>query len=351
MVRVMIVDDSRLVRKILREILESDPEVRVIEEAENGAEAVDKCVALGPDVVLMDIQMPVMDGLKAVEAIMRERPTPVIILSATVSPGEVKSAFRAVRAGAFEALPKPQGLTSPQTYAAVAADLLSRVKLYARVGRSKGWGGEEIVRPQLQMPTLSPRVVAIGASTGGPRTVQAILSALPSDFPCPILVVQHISLGFTRGFAGWLQRESSLDVKVVERSERLAKGFVYLAADGNHLEVRGGMAVLTQAPPVNACRPSVDVLFSSLAREYGQYAVAVLLTGMGRDGAQGASAVRAAGGEVIVQDEDSSVVFGMPKAAIELGAASRVVPARLIPLALAEAIGTCVPEARGERDT
>ncbi|MBI5017552.1 MAG: chemotaxis-specific protein-glutamate methyltransferase CheB [Deltaproteobacteria bacterium] len=349
MIRVMIVDDSRMVRRILREILESDPEVRVIEEAEDGAEAVEKCVALGPDVVLMDIQMPVMDGLQAVEAIMRERPTPVIILSATVSPGEVKSAFRAVRAGAFEALAKPEGVTSPRVYAAVAADLLARVKLYARVGRRKGWGAEEMEAPQLRMPAASPRVVGIGASTGGPRTVQAILSALPPAFPCPILVVQHISLGFTRGFASWLQRETNREVKIVERSERLVKGSVYLATDGNHLEVRGGMAVLTQVPPVNACRPSVDVLFSSLAREYGSYAVAVLLTGMGRDGANGAAAVRGAGGEVVVQDEESCVVFGMPKAAIDLGAASRVVPARLVPRTLAEIVGPGGAEAAKER--
>jgi two-component system chemotaxis response regulator CheB len=254
-----------------------------------------------------------------------------------------------VRAGAFEALAKPVGVTSPQAYEAVAADLLARVKLYARVGRRKGWGAEEIETPHVRMPAVSPRVVGIGASTGGPRTVQAILSVLPPDFPCPILVVQHISLGFTRGFASWLQRESKLAVRVVERPERLTKGSVYLATDGNHLEVRGGMAVLTQTPPVNACRPSVDVLFGALAREYGSYAVAVVLTGMGRDGAQGAAAVRAAGGEVIVQDEESSVVFGMPKAAIELGAASRVVPARLVPRALAEAVGAGGSEAGKER--
>lgn len=343
MIRVMIVDDSRLVRAVLREALESDPEVQVVEEAENGAEAVQKCVAIGPDVVIMDVQMPIMDGLAAVERIMELRPTPVIILSATVSEGEVKSAFRAVRAGAFEALPKPEGLTSPEAYARIAEDLLSRIKLYARVGRQRGWheaaaSVEPVGGLGTVLPNTSPRVVAVGASTGGPRTVQAILAALPASFPCPILLVQHISLGFTRGFAQWLQREVSLTVKVVDKVERLEAGCVYLAVDGRHLEARRGFAVLRDAPPVNACRPSVDVLFSSLAREYGASAVGVLLTGMGRDGAAGALSIREAGGEVLVQDEASSVIFGMPKAAIELGAATRVAHARDIPRLLAEAI-------------
>ncbi len=352
MIRVMVVDDSRLVRTILREVLESDPELRVVEEAENGAEAVQKCIATGPDVVLMDVQMPIMDGLAAVERIMEERPTPVIILSATVSDGEVKSAFRAVRAGAFEALPKPEGVTTPEAYARIAEGLVSRVKLYAKVGRQRGW--QEAATTQAlvgslstALPVASPRVVALGASTGGPRTVQAVLAALPATFPCPILLVQHISLGFTRGFAQWLQREVSLTVKVVERAERLEAGSVYLAVDGRHLEARRGFAVLRDTPPVNACRPSVDVLFQSLAREYGALAVAVLLTGMGRDGAQGALAIREAGGEVLVQDEASSVIFGMPKAAIELGAATRVAPARDLPRLLADAIAGTPVGAQG----
>jgi two-component system chemotaxis response regulator CheB len=347
MIRALVVDDSRLVRTLLREILESDPEIRVIAEAENGAEAVERCVELGPDVVLMDLNMPVMDGLEAVERIMRKRPTPVIILSATVSSGEVKSAFRAVRAGAFEALPKPEGVTSREAYARLANDLRSRVKLYARVGRQRGWNETcaDPAKPATPlMPGASPKVVAIGASTGGPKTAQAILACLPADFPCPILLVQHISLGFTRGFAHWLQRETPLAVRVLEGTERLQRGTVYMAADGSHLAVRSGMAVLRDEPPVNSCRPSVDVLFQSLTREYGNLGIAVVLTGMGRDGALGALALREAGGDVIVQDESSSVIFGMPKAVIEVGAATRVVPARDIPRALAETInGSRVP--------
>lgn len=339
MIRVLVVDDSRLVRAVLREILEADPEIRVEAEAENGLEGVEKCVALGPDVVLMDVQMPVMGGLEAVERIMRERPTPVIVLSATVHPGEVGSAFRAVRAGAFEALPKPADLTALDSGAPAAEDLRARVKLYAQVGRRRGWGSAEAVAPRpLRLPSSSRKVVAIGASAGGPRTVQAVLAALPPAFPCPILLVQHISAGFTRGFSEWLGREIPLPVRVVEKEESPLRPAVYLAVDGHHLLVRGGAAMVGSGPPENGCRPSVDVLFRSLAEGYGKQAVGVVLTGMGRDGARGALAIREAGGEVLVQDEHTSAIFGMPRAAIEIGAATRVVPAPEMPRALAEAV-------------
>ncbi len=340
MIRVLVVDDSRLVRTVLRDLLEADPEIRVVAEADNGADAISRCREHRPDVIIMDVRMPVMDGLHAVERIMAERPTPVIVLSATVNPGEVQSAFRAVRAGAFEALPKPDGTVSREEYARVVEDLRSRVKLYARVGHRRGWDRAPAPAPRepLSVPTPRRSVVAVGASTGGPRTVQALLGALPPGFPCPILLVQHISLGFTRGFARWLEREAGFPVIVVERPTPLRPGAVYLAGDGGHLAVRSGRAVVRAGPPVNACRPSVDVLFESVAREYGPGAVAVVLTGMGRDGARGALAVRRAGGEVLVQDEGSSVIFGMPKAAIDLGAATRVVPGADMARALVRAI-------------
>lgn len=341
MINVLIVDDSLLVRTLIREVIEGDPDVQVVGEAENGLEGVKKCIALAPDVVLMDIQMPVMDGLEAVKRIMSERPTPVLILSATVSPGEVRSAFKAVRAGAFEALPKPEGITSKKAYETMGEDLLSRIKLYARVGQRRGWKDQcpsMTEAPDLCLPAASPRVVAIGASTGGPRTVQTLLSAFPNSFPCPVLLVQHISNGFTRGFAQWLQKETALSLKIIDKPERLMKGVVYMASDGKHLIVRRGMAMSTDDPPVNACRPSVDVLFESMAAEYAGYGIGVLLTGMGKDGAVGSSKMIKAGGSVIVQDEESSVIFGMPKAAIEIGAYTKIAPAREIPKLLAEII-------------
>jgi two-component system chemotaxis response regulator CheB len=336
---------------VLREILEVDPTIRVVGEAGNGLEGVAKCVGSQPDVVLMDVQMPVADGFEAVARIMRERPTPVIVLSATVSPGEVGSAFQAVRAGAFEVLPKPDGPASLESYAPLAEALRSRVKLYARVGRRRGWGtvAEAGRDPApLRVVGASRRVVALGASAGGPRTLLAILSALPTTFPCPILLVQHISAGFARGFTQWLSREVALPVRAVENPELLRPGTVYLAPDDRHLGVRRGVAMAVEGPPQHGCRPAVDVLFHALAEEYGSLAVAVLLTGMGKDGASGALAVRRAGGEVLVQDEATSVIFGMPKAAIELGAATQVVPAPDIPRLLVQAVGAPVG---GGKDT
>jgi len=350
LIRVLLVDDSRLVRTVLRELLEADPELRVVGEAGDGLQGVAKCLELEPDVVLMDVQMPELDGLEAVERIMKLRPTPVIVLSATVSPGEVGSAFRAVRAGAFEVLPKPAGLTTPAAYAQLAEALRSRVKLYARVGKRRGWGGPlDAVPPppaSLRAPGASLRVVGVGASAGGPRTLSAVLSALPENFPCPILLVQHISPGFVRGFAQWLSREIAFPVRTVAERELLRPATVYVAADDRHLRVRRGLALAGEGPPQHGCRPAVDVLFHSLAEEYGSLSVAVLLTGMGKDGAEGALAVRRAGGEVLVQDEDTSVIFGMPKAAIDLGAATRVAPAPDIPRLLVEAVG--VPAAAGK---
>lgn len=341
----MLVDDSRVVRAVLRDLLEADPELQVVAEAENGLEAVERCEALRPDVVIMDVQMPVMDGLEAVERIMLRCPAPVIILSATVNPGEVQSAFRAVRAGAFEALPKPDASVTPEAYAAVAEDLRSRVKLYAKVGRRRGWSAapkeaETAPRAAPPGPTRPDRIVAIAASTGGPRAVQRLLRDLGPPFPCPGVLVQHISLGFTRGFAGWLERETGHPVTVVERPVELTPGTLYVAADGTHLAVHHGRAVPQEGPPVNACRPSADVLFETVAREYGARAVGVVLTGMGRDGAQGALALRRAGAPVLVQDEETSVIFGMPKAAIEVGAATRVVGLGEMAWAVLEALGT-----------
>ncbi|PLX41668.1 MAG: hypothetical protein C0608_04740 [Deltaproteobacteria bacterium] len=338
MIRVLITDDSRLVRGVLREIIEDDPEITVIAEASNGAEAVEICIKERPDVVLMDVQMPVMDGIESVRRIMQSAPTPVIVLSASVKSSETRSAFAALSAGAIDAIAKPHGIVSADTYSSIADDIIGRIKLYARVAKKGKLDTEEHPRnnEQISSPAISSSVIAIGASTGGPRSLSALLSALKPDFPCPILLVQHISEGFMRGFSEWLGREISLEVVIVDHAMRLEPGRVYLPPDGYHLEVARGAAVLSEAPPLHGCRPAVDVLFKSLAEEYGERAIGVVLTGIGVDGAAGAAAIKAVGGMVIAQDEESSVIFGMPKAVIERDAATHVASLQNMPKLLSE---------------
>lgn len=340
-IKIMLVDDSRLVREVVRGMVERDGEIRVVAEAANGAEALERCLKIQPDVILMDIQMPVMNGIEAVRRIMEARPTPIIVLSATIHPGEVRSTFAALRAGALDAMPKPKGVVLTDTYTGMAEELVSRIKFYARVGKTKGWYSAGIkIESQtgFSVPARSSKIVAVGASTGGPRTLPIALGPLPRDFPCPILIVQHMGHGFMRGFAEWLDREIDLPVKMIEEAVRLEPGHIYLPPDGLHMEVVRQTAVLREGVPVNGCIPSVDVLFSSVAREYGERAIGVILTGMGKDGAEGSLAIKKAGGTVIVQDEDTSVIFGMPRAAMEIGAATKIEPLKSIASAIANSV-------------
>jgi two-component system chemotaxis response regulator CheB len=347
MIRVMIADDSRLVRGVLREILEQDKEISVVSEAANGAEAVERCLKDKPDVVLMDVQMPVMDGIEAVRRIMESCPTPVIVLSASVNSSETRSAFAALNAGAIDAIAKPHGIVSQETFGAIADDIISRIKLYNRVGKKGKWATDyEQKVERIKTPTLSSKIIGIAASTGGPGSLATVLGALKNDFPCPILIVQHITIGFMKGFSEWLARETQLEVQLVEHAMRLEPGVVYLPPDDHHLEVARGSVTLSDSPPIQGCRPSADVLFTSMAKEYGERAVAVVLTGIGSDGAEGASAIRKAGGEVIAQDEETSIVFGMPRAAIERGAATHIAPLNRIPSVLAEIVGGSSEEAQ-----
>lgn len=341
MIKVMLVDDSRLVREVVRGMIEHDGEIRVVAEAANGAEALERCLKIKPDVIIMDIQMPVMNGIEAVKRIMEANPTPIIVLSATVHPGEVRSTFAALRAGALDAMPKPRGVVLTDTYAGIGEELVSRIKFYARVGKTKGWHSAAAkVEGQtgFTVPSHSSKIVAIGASTGGPRTLPIAIGPLPRDFPCPILIVQHMGRGFMKGFAEWLDREIDLPVRMIEEAVRLEPGHVYLPPDGLHIEVVRQTAVLREGAPVNGSIPSVDVLFNSVAREYGERAIGVVLTGMGKDGAEGALTIKNAGGTVIVQDEESSVIFGMPRAAMEIGAATKVEPLKSIASAIASSV-------------
>ena len=324
MVRVLVVDDSPTARGLLVEILRSDADLEVVAEAVNGREAIEMTKLHQPDVVTMDLQMPVMDGFEATRAIMAERPTPIVVVTASTSTRDVETSMRALRLGALNVLAKPVGLNAPD-FDETCRHLVQTVKLMAAV---------KVVRRREQVvengnvkprPRLRRRVVVIAASTGGPAALSRILGALRPDFPLPVLVAQHLSPGFVDGFASWLDSMSPLRVRVARDGDPIEPGTVLVAPDDGHMLVgERGLVTISRRAPVDGFRPSATLLFSSAAGAFGERTVAVILTGMGRDGVGGLNAVRAAGGLVAVQDEASSVVFGMPGAAVAAGLAHDV---------------------------
>jgi two-component system chemotaxis response regulator CheB len=340
-IRVLVAEDSAVTLEYLVDLLEKDPALQVAGRARNGEEAVELVEALRPDVVVMDVEMPRMHGYVATRKIMESVPTPIVMVSAVSSEFEAK-AFEALRSGALVLLNKPEGPAHPQA-AAGARELVATVKLMAEVKVVRRWPTGEPAAPRQEAFPVQParkiRVVAIGASAGGPPTVAEILARLPGDLPCPILLVQHIAPGFAGGLAEWLRRSTPLAVKLAEPDEPVRAGVVYVAADAIHLGISAtGRIHLTDELGSDGFRPSASHLMRSVARSYGSGAVGVLLTGMGRDGAAGLLDLREAGGVTIAQDKASSVVFGMPMEAIRLGAAEHVLPPRRI----AEAILTLV---------
>lgn len=353
-IRVLVVEDSLTVRKYLVECLHADSELEVIAEAEDGKQAIELCERLRPDVVTLDMMLPVMTGLSATEYIMAYCPTPIVIVSASTNRGELFRTYDALAAGALEVIEKPLDATSNAEW---ERKLISTVKLAARVKvithlRARMKRPHKSLNAAVSAPgrprsTASPyRCVAMGVSTGGPQALAAILAALPSDFPLPILLVMHISSAFGGAFADWLSDQTSIPVTLAANDQPLPPhGIpqVVLAPPDRHLVVRGDRLGLTSQPEVHSCRPSVDVLFESVAREVGSRAIGALLTGMGRDGAHGLLALRNAGAMTLAQDEATSIVYGMPREAVLLRAAKRVLPlGEFAPtlLALAGAVDT-----------
>ncbi|MDP1952385.1 MAG: chemotaxis-specific protein-glutamate methyltransferase CheB [Betaproteobacteria bacterium] len=328
MIKVLVAEDSPVVREFLVYILGSDPDIRVVGTANNGEEALDAVKRYRPDVITMDIHMPKMDGLEATRRIMETDPTPIVIVSGSTDPHETATTFRAMEAGALAVLGRPAGIGHPD-HETTAKELVQTVKLMAEVRVVRRW-------PQTRRePVLPPaakalvgraakvKVIAIGASTGGPPVLQTILAMLPKDFPLPVLIVQHMASGFIHGFVEWLAQSASLPVHVAMHGEYLVPGHVYVAPDECQMKVaHGGTIVLTKDGPENGLRPSVSYLFRSLAEVYGGEAAAGLLTGMGRDGAEELRLLKEKGATTFAQDKDSSVVHGMPGEAIKLDAAT-----------------------------
>ncbi len=337
-IRVLVVEDSPTVAKLIVEMLESDPELKVVGVAEDGLAAVREAVRLAPDVITMDVNMPGQDGLAATKQIMSEAPTPIIIVSSTASERAVALSLDATQAGALMVVPKPQGPLTPN-FLQQRDELIQMTKAMARVKVVRRWTGrtssrERSIPDSRSRPFVPPanvRLVAIGCSTGGPAALQRILTSLPANFPVPIAIVQHMARGFLDGLASWLNVSGQLPVSVVSDGERLEPGRAYLAADDRHFDFSsesGGVhrlrARLVDLPAVAGFRPSASYLFDAAARAVGPAAIGVVLTGMGNDGVEGLRALRAANGRVLAQDEQSSVVFGMAREAIRSGVVDEV---------------------------
>jgi two-component system chemotaxis response regulator CheB len=329
-IRVLVADDSELFRELLSSVIAADPGFEVLAVAADGDQAAHLARALRPDVITMDLEMPDADGFSGIARIMAETPTPILVL--TASPTEA-AGFKALSLGALDILEKPR-----EGLAEYGALLCSRLRLLAGVKVIRHLRGLR-ARKAPERPTAArPELVVMGASLGGPRALASILRRLPRTFPVPIAVVQHIAEGFTEGLASWLDQETPLEVAEARDGEALRPGRVVIAPSGRHLVVSRGATHLSDAPAVDTFKPSVTPLFHSAARHYGPRACGVLLTGMGRDGAEGLKRIQEAGGPTLAQDEASSAVFGMPRAAIELGAADRVLSLDDLPRAIQELV-------------
>lgn len=386
--RVLIVDDSSLVRRVLRELLESDQQITVVGEAANGREALMRVAELRPDIITMDVRMPVMDGLETTEQLMAYTPTPILAITALYSRDDVDISFKMLGAGALDVMGKPD-LSKPAELNRARQELIRRVKLLSRVrvvthlrGRRRGEPTAEsppwqmagqarragTPRAGLSPGLLPPRatrepprappshdfralpphdphdaiacgfpVVVIGASTGGPRVVQQILKGLPRPSGAAVLVVQHIAEGFSAGMVEWLDQTCPLPVRLATQGMPVEPDTVLVAPDGFHLFVRGrGVIHLSDQPAVQ--RPSVDITMQTAAEVFGPRTIGVLLTGMGRDGALGMQAIHRAGGLTIAQNEATCSIYGMPRAAIELQVVDLVLPPEDIILAILQRI-------------
>jgi two-component system chemotaxis response regulator CheB len=365
LIRVVVVDDSALMRRVITDLLQQDSAIQVVGAARNGREAIELVKNLRPNIVTMDVRMPVMDGLATTEHLMAYCPTPILVVTASLAKHDVDITFKMLAAGALEVFEKPSASDAAALERAGRA-LIRRVKILSRVkvvthlrgrrkpthsggspnaivvsdqgkweaGRQSGVAREIPTRPAI---SLSPRpavstdmsdfpIVVIGASTGGPRVVNQVLAALPGDLPAAILVVQHIAAGFSTGFAEWLAHASKLPVVLAHEGKAIRAGEVLVAPDQRDLLITPDRRVHLSANPLLIQRPSIDISMQAAAEVFRSRSVGILLTGMGRDGAYGMLTIKRAGGHTIAQDETSSTIFGMPRAAIQLGAAQDVLP-------------------------
>lgn len=336
-IKVLVAEDSTIIRMFLVHLLESDPQISVIGAVGDGQAALDFVQKNKPDVVLMDVHMPRMDGFEATRRIMGTCAVPIVMCSATSYAKDIVTSFQAMEAGAIACVEKPYGREQGD-FEATAAHLLETVKLMSEVKVVRRSGYSRSATPAARPAQHTPariKLIGIGASTGGPPVLQTILGALPKDFPVPVLIVQHIAHGFMSGMAEWLSHTTGWQIHIASYGTHPLPGHAYLAPDDFHMGIgTDGRIVLTREEPVNHLRPAVSFLFRSLAATVGPNAVGVLLTGMGQDGAAELKLMKDKGAVTIAQDEESSVVYGMPGVAVNLGGATHVLAADKIAAAL-----------------
>lgn len=332
-------------REFLTYILDSDPEIQVIGTAANGEEAIEAAKQKKPSVITMDIHMPKMDGFEATRRIMKVQPTPIVIVSGSSTVKEAATAFKAIEVGALAVVPRPEGIGHPE-HEAKAKELIQTVKLMSEVKVVRRWRPPKkgiappVARVEIEKTLPKIQIVALGASTGGPIALQTILSGLAKDFPVPVLIVQHIAVGFLEGLVDWLAQSTGFPVHIATDGEHPLPGHAYVAPDGFHMIVKAGNRIaLTGDEPRDGLRPSISHLFASVAEVFGKNAIGMLLTGMGKDGADELKWMKDKGAITIAQDEESSIVYGMPGEAARLDAASYVLSLEKIPAALMTFVG------------
>ncbi len=332
MIKVLVVDDSAFMRKMLSDIFKNDSNFTVVDMARNGKDAIEKVKKYQPDVVTMDVEMPVMNGIEALEVIMRENPLPVIMISSLTHEG-AEATLRALSLGAVDFVTKAGGSIS--SISTIQEEIIEKCKNAVKANVQVFKRGESLIDKPLtvaiQPSTMrsAEKIVAIGTSTGGPRALQEVITRLPANLSCGVVIVQHMPPGFTKSLADRLNSLSAITVKEAEQNDIICPGMVFIAPGNYHmiLEKEGSKTVikLNQNVPIGCHRPAVDPMFESVARVYGNRAIGVILTGMGRDGAKGLLMIKQAHGYTIAEDQSTAVIFGMPKSAIDIGAAEKVV--------------------------
>lgn len=342
-IRVLVVDDSLLMRKIISDMINSDDDLEVIDKAKDGKEALEKIFQLKPDVVTLDVNLPLLNGIEVLKEIMKRHPTRVIMLSAYTQPG-AGATIKALELGAVDFVAKPSGEVSLDLHR-LKEEIIHKVKIAAQIDLNKylfTLKRQPIILERTEkLPTIR-KVVVIGASTGGPKAVLEIMQNIPAGISAAFIIIQHMPEGFTLSFAERISWQSNIKTKEAEDGDLIFANKAYVAPAGYHLrlikEANQIKAKLTQEDPVNFVRPSVDVTLSSVAEIVGKDTVAVILSGMGKDGLEGVRKVKEKGGFVIVQDELTSVIWGMPKSVAEAGLADVILPVFEIPQAIVEVV-------------